>query len=558
MAIETAVKIDVDVNGIQTVQQAATVYEDLGDAFANTQREAEKLALQFGINDDRTKEAIRRAGEYKGQLELLDQAIDANRGGADQLFRSVQGLAAGFEIAAGAMAIVGTESQELEKLLIKVQGAMVLAQGLKDLNEFKGAIIGIATNIKNFLIPAFTGMRNALISSGIGAAVIAVGALVANFLRLKEASKEAAAAQKNYNDQLAGLRNEQKLILEGERAVVEENLSNTQKKLKAGQAALKEQVANDNAYFESLRKLGIDARDSEIKRRKDNINAQKLQNEQLYLEQLKLAQRLEELKKQETKSNTKAVTEGKKEEKQVVNEYEEWLKKERERSAKALEGVQGQQLQNLDFTISQQTQKIVDANAIIVSQATDNSVSSIDRLKMGYDLFAEDTYSTFVNIFEAIAQLELAFGNESEKSQKKAFEIRKGIALANATITSIEATINAFDTAQKSPITAFFPAYPFVQAGIAAAFGIAKIQQIRNQKFQGATTPSTSPQSSPSSATSMTNSNSGSGLINVPTTRLPQSQDILTQERRVYVLEGDITRTQRRAATNQNVSVLGG
>jgi hypothetical protein len=32
----------------------------------------------------------------------------------------------------------------------------------------------------------------------------------------------------------------------------------------------------------------------------------------------------------------------------------------------------------------------------------------------------------------------------------------------------------------------------------------------------------------------------------------------LTQERRVYVLEGDITRTQRRAATNQNVSVLGG
>jgi hypothetical protein len=549
MAIETAVKIDVDVNGIQTVQQAATVYEDLGDAFANTQREAEKLALQFGINDDRTKEAIRRAGEYKGQLELLDQAIDANRGGADQLFRSVQGLAAGFEIAAGAMAIVGSESQELEKLLIKVQGAMVLAQGLKDLNEFKGAIIGIATNIKNFLIPAFTGMRNALISSGIGAAVIAVGALVANFIRLKEASEEATEAQKKYNEELANIKKEQKLILEGERAVVEENLSNTQKKLKAGQAALKEQVANDNAYFESLRKLGIDARDSEIKRRRDNIKAQQIQNEQLYLEQLKLSQRLEELKKQEAKSNTKAVTEGKKEEKQVVNEYEEWLKKERERSAKALEGVQGQQLENLDFTISQQTQKIVDANAIIVSRATDNSVSSIDRLKMGYDLFAQDTYSTFVNIFEAIAQLELAFGNESEKSQKKAFEIRKGIALANATITSIEATINAFDTAQKSPITAFFPAYPFVQAGIAAAFGIAKIQQIRNQKFQGATTP---PTGSVPSAGGNLNS------FTAPTTRLPQGQDILTQERRVYVLEGDITRTQRRAATNQNVSVLGG
>ncbi len=549
MAIETAVKIDVDVNGIQTVQQAATVYEDLGDAFANTQREAEKLALQFGINDDRTKEAIRRAGEYKGQLELLDQAIDANRGGADQLFRSVQGLAAGFEIAAGAMAIVGTESQELEKLLIKVQGAMVLAQGLKDLNEFKGAIIGIATNIKNFLIPAFTGMRNALISSGIGAAVIAVGALVANFLRLKEASEQATEAQKKYNDQLTALRNERKLLLEGEKAVVEETLRTTQARLKAGQDELKRQKQFNEEYYRGVEALGNQVRQSEIDRRNEKIKAQALENEQLLNEQLKLSKRLEEIKKQEIKTTTKTVTEGKKEEKKVVNEYEEWLKKERERSAKELESVQGQQLQNLDFTISQQTQKIVDANAIIVSQATDNSVSSIDRLKMGYELFAQDTYSTFVNIFEAIAQLELAFGNESEKSQKKAFEIRKGLALASATISAVEGTINAFKTAQDSPITAFFPAYPFVQAGIAAAFGIAKIQQIRNQKFQGATTPPTG--SVPSTGGNL-------NTFNAPTTRLPQGQDILTQERRVYVLEGDITRTQRRAATNQNVSVLGG
>jgi hypothetical protein len=548
MAIETAVKIDVDVNGIQTVQQAATVYEDLGDAVAKTQREAEALALQFGINDDRTKEAIRRAGEYKGQLELLDQAIDGSKGGTDQLFRAVQGVAAGFEIAAGAAAIFGTTSEDLEKILIRVQAAMVFSQGLRDLKEFAPAILNIAQATRSWFV-SLSLIQKAFLTLGIGLVIDLVYNLATAFDSVAEKTKLATQEQLAYNEQIQKLKQEQKLIIQGERVVLEENLANTQKRLKAGQAALKEQVANDNAYFESLRKLGIDARDSEIKRRTDTVNAQKLQNEQLYLEQLKLSQRLEELKKQEAKSNTKAVTEGKKEEKQVVNEYEEWLKKERERSAKALEGVQGQQLQNLDFTISQQTQKIVDANAIIVSRATDNSVSSIDRLKMGYDLFAQDTYSTFVNIFEAIAQIELAFGNESEKSQKKAFEIRKGIALANATITSIEATINAFDTAQKSPITAFFPAYPFVQAGIAAAFGIAKIQQIRNQKFQGARTPPTG--SVPSAGGNL-------NTFNAPTTRLPQSQDILTQERRVFVLEGDITRTQRRAATNQNVSVLGG
>ena len=53
--------------------------------------------------------------------------------------------------------------------------------------------------------------------------------------------------------------------------------------------------------------------------------------------------------------------------------------------------------------------------------------------------------------------------------------IGKAAALANATISGIEGVQNAYTTAQKSPITALFPGYPFVQAGIAAAFSAAQI-----------------------------------------------------------------------------------
>jgi len=547
MTIETAVKIDVDVNGIQTVQQAATVYEDLGDAVAKTQREAEALALQFGINDDRTKEAIRRAGEYKGQLELLDQAIDANRGGADQLFRSVQGLAAGFEIAAGAMAIVGTESQELEKLLIKVQGAMVLAQGLKDLNEFKGAIIGIATNIKNFLIPAFTGMRNALISSGIGAAVIAVGALVANFLRLKEASKQAAAAQKNYNDQLAALRNERKLILEGEKAVVEETLRTTQARLKAGQDELKRQKEFNEEYYRGVEALGNQVRQSEIDRRNEKIKAQALENEQLLNEQLKLSKRLEQLKKQETKTTTEVAKKGLTDEQKGKIEFDEWSRQQREKSAQELRTFQGKQLQDTTGALQAQAAANIAATKVVIEQTTDNQLSNIERLKLGVSAFGVDFVNTFVNTFAAISELTTAFANESEASQRKAFQVRKALSLTTATIATVEATLEAFKSASASPITTVFPAYPFVQAATAAAFGIAKIATISRQQFNPNSTPSPS-----------VGSVSTAQTFNAPTTRLPQGQDILTQERRVYVLEGDITRTQRRAATNQNVSVLGG
>jgi len=120
MAIVEAINIPIGVTGQQSVDSAANSYEDLGDAVAKTQLEAEKLAQQFGINDKRTQEAIKVAGQYKQQMEELDFAIDGARGGVDQLFRASQGIVAGFEVAAGAAALFGSESEELEKVLMKV------------------------------------------------------------------------------------------------------------------------------------------------------------------------------------------------------------------------------------------------------------------------------------------------------------------------------------------------------------------------------------------------------------------------------------------------------
>jgi hypothetical protein len=53
--------------------------------------------------------------------------------------------------------------------------------------------------------------------------------------------------------------------------------------------------------------------------------------------------------------------------------------------------------------------------------------------------------------------------------------------------------MNAYSTAQKSPITAVFPAYPAIQAGLAAAFAAVNIAKIAKTKFGGtekATAPS--------------------------------------------------------------------
>jgi hypothetical protein len=84
-----------------------------------------------------------------------------------------------------------------------------------------------------------------------------------------------------------------------------------------------------------------------------------------------------------------------------------------------------------------------------------------------------------------------------------------------------------------------------IAAAAAVAAGLARIKQIASQQF---------------SASSPAASVSGATGITAPTRTFQASQlgQDFTGDRRVYVTEGDITKTQRRVQNNQRVSVIGG
>jgi hypothetical protein len=67
----------------------------------------------------------------------------------------------------------------------------------------------------------------------------------------------------------------------------------------------------------------------------------------------------------------------------------------------------------------------------------------------------------------------------------KGSKIGKGVAIAQATISGIQATQNAYTTAAGSPITSVFPAYPFLQAGIAGGFAALNIAKIKSSSPSG-------------------------------------------------------------------------
>ena len=89
----------------------------------------------------------------------------------------------------------------------------------------------------------------------------------------------------------------------------------------------------------------------------------------------------------------------------------------------------------------------------------------------------------------ALSALSSAFASTDEKNAERQFKIQKALSLASATVASTEAVINAYKTAQGSPFTILNPAYPAIQAGLAAAFGIAQITTIARSKFQSPAQP---------------------------------------------------------------------
>ena len=125
------------------------------------------------------------AESFSEAMKAQQEATEVTRAKFESIQKVASGLASGYSAVQGAMALMGTENEKLEKTFVKLQSAIALAQGIggmKDLIEgvgqakvaFKGAIMGV----KSF-IGSLNAMKTALLATGIGALVVAVGTLIA-------------------------------------------------------------------------------------------------------------------------------------------------------------------------------------------------------------------------------------------------------------------------------------------------------------------------------------------------------------------------------------------
>jgi hypothetical protein len=155
--------------------------------------------------------AAQKAGELQDKIGDVKNTINAfNPEAKFQALAGAVGIAAnGFSAMQGVMALFGSESEDLNKIIAQTQGAIALATGLNGLLGMKDAFnllklqaVTTFATIKATAVTTFTTIKGAMLATGIGALIVALGLVINEIIEYNKGIDEEASKQKKLNDEL--------------------------------------------------------------------------------------------------------------------------------------------------------------------------------------------------------------------------------------------------------------------------------------------------------------------------------------------------------------------
>lgn len=177
--VEVRVDVDVEVDDKAPKKSIKNIEQELKEA----RDRAIELSREFGELSPQALEAAKRVTELKDEInDMNERASLFDPGQKFAVFGNVvNSIAGGFTAAQGAMALFGSESEDLQKQLVKLQGALALTQGLSTIADSAKDFQRLAVIVRTNVVSAFSTLRGAIISTGVGALVVGLGLLIANF-----------------------------------------------------------------------------------------------------------------------------------------------------------------------------------------------------------------------------------------------------------------------------------------------------------------------------------------------------------------------------------------
>lgn len=222
--------IDIELNASTAAKNADVLGDSVGLTVEKTKslktemRELlEEIVRMERAGDTTSKkyqELTGKAGALKDQIGDLNtrfKSLGSDTKNIDGVVQGVQALSGAFAIGQAGAALFGTESEEVEKVMLKVQAAIALTTGVQSIanalqketalsillqttaTKAQIATQTVYTAVVGTSTGALKAFKIALVTTGVGALVVGLGLLIAAMSKSSDATLEQEAAQKALN-----------------------------------------------------------------------------------------------------------------------------------------------------------------------------------------------------------------------------------------------------------------------------------------------------------------------------------------------------------------------
>lgn len=510
--------------------------------------------------------AAKRAGELKDKIGDVKNTINAfNPEKKFQAIGDAVGIAAnGFAAMQGAMALMGSESKELNKVIAQTQGAIALATGLNGLLGMGDAF----KNLKLVAKDALLGIKTAIGATGIGLFVVAAGLIYANWEKLSKLLKDTfpifndmgkvfdkiremayGAGVVIKNALLMPFKTLSKVLTGDFKGALEEIkngyniIGNYEKGAEKGREANRQAAAEDR-----LKKL--------IEEKEKELEVHKAAGKDTYKEELAL----NKLKQQAAKDNKEELSKLQQAEKVLIAGHQKDLaakakaeaekqKAEAKKKAEELKSFRDAEAaydkEQLDKKLAREKeykQQELDAKAEFARQELENQE---DQAKAEKEI-AENVAKAKIESYQLASNALMLAAELAGKSTAEG----KILASAATLINTYLAAQSAY-ASQMAILTPDAPIRAAIAAGIAVANGLANVAainavQVPGGKGSGASGSSSTP-SMPSAPAMRPTGFSTGQPSQIPPKLEPQ---------KVYVVESDITNTQKKVSRIESKATI--
>ena len=549
MAKETIKVLEIDTNPAQTsIKDLRKTLKGFKDEMAN---------LEEG--SDAFLEVANKAGQVKHQIDEINESIKGASSDFGDMVGNVTNVAAGitgaFQAVAGGLQAMGVESEAIDQAIAKMQGLMAVTQGLSAIDDGIKSFGKLTTAI-NTSSKGLGKFKTALIGTGLGALVVVLGSIIANWDEFSKSIGISESAMQKFGDVMKGVLNSALSMIGGVGKAISRLITGD---FKGAGEAIKEGFAVQKNFQAGVQKAEEDRTKKQLEEAQKRLQIEREEAEK----RAKEYQEMIDKRIAENKRFKKEVNKGREDTTLLPTDD---LDKSMQRLSTIVDNaiakkdefistcIAIQKTGNEQFEILKNTVGLLSESSLGLGNTWINSISDFQAIfnetmdivvkkgKTGWQSYAQVAAAGL----QAVGTLLNNISNEQDTNTKEGFEKQKKLQISATVMNMLSGIMAAWTSSMALPAPASFIAGA-IQTAATAALGAAQIAKIKQAQFGNGGS---------GGGSANTSSAAVSNMIVPPVQYSSAVQGASTEgaikDTKVYVTETDIADTQRKVSVQES------